>query len=689
MADPKEADCENGDASCDSCSALASEVAPVRTGEGAPATDVGVAMGWSTQLRWQLLGLSYSLLALGLGLQFLLHQEFLSILAYGGSVAVGGYSPARGAYKSIRRLRLSIATLVIVGAIGAILLGLWEEAASLVAIYSLGGILEARVVAQARKALRDVQALAPATAILVGGTSESQVPVGFVDVGNLIRIRPGAQVPLDGTVIEGHSAVNESSITGEPLPVDKGSGDRLFAGTLNQNGALLVRVSSRAENSTVAQVIRAVEEARKNKSSLETFADRFGATYTPAMFALALVVAVIPGVLGLGWTTWIYRALVVLVISCSCGLIMSVPVASLAAVTAGARRGLVIKGGAYLEAASRIDAVVLDKTGTLTAGRPRARSVRGARGHTPDETLALAAGVEAASEHPLALAVLEYAGRTGAKPPPATEFVATPGRGASAHVLDRRISVGSFRWARESGISLDGFDPDGGSSTGVARLAVWDVDGLIGVIDVGDSLRIEALEAVRSLRTAGVRRVVMMTGDGRSAAEATARELDDLEVRAELLPLEKAREVRKLQEAGYRVAFVGDGINDAPALAQADLGIAMGLHGTDIARATCDVVLMDDDLRRLPEILYVGRAATRIMRQNVAISIAEVAILVSLALTGVVGLIVGIALNEGSAIAVIANGLRLNKTISSRTSATSIDREKLFPGRLSRQEPRL
>jgi len=272
------------------------------------------------------------------------------------------------------------------------------------------------------------------------------------------------------------------------------------------------------------------------------------------------------------------------------------------------------------------------------------------------------------------------------KPAVATEFSASPGRGASAVVQGSRIWVGSLRWARESEIDLANLDPGGLASEGVARLAVWDAQTLIGVIEVGDTLRDEARQAVRSLMGVGIGRIVIMTGDARAAAESVAAQLGNVETRAELLPLEKAREVRELQRGGHRVAFVGDGINDAPALAQADLGIAMGLHGTDIARASCDVVLMDDDLRRLPEIFTIGRAATRIMRQNVAVSLVEVAILVALALTGVVGLVAGIALNEGSALAVMANGLRLNRTISHGLPIARTGVGRTIPGKLGLTE---
>lgn len=679
MTDLEGEGCPEGGPSCDSCSGLLPDDPPSAPGRTAEESESRRNAPWWAHPRWQVLSLSYSLLTLGLGLQYVLHQELLATLLFSGSILTGAYPSAAGAWKSLRRFRLSIATLVIAGALGAILLGLWEEAALLIAVYSLGGVLEARVVERARKALREVKALAPPIALLARDSGDVEVAVSLVNPGDLIRVRPGTLVPLDGVILEGHSVIDESPISGEPLPVDKGSGDPVFAGTMNQNGGLLVRVTSKAEDSTVAQVIRAVEDARRNKSSLETFADRFGATYTPAMFALAVVVAIVPGALGLGWAVWIYRALVVLVISCSCGLVMSVPVASLAAVTSGARRGLVIKGGAYLEAASRIDVVVLDKTGTLTLGRPEVQAVLGIGGHSPDEALALAASVESSSEHPLARAVFEFAGRGGLKPYGATGFEASPGRGASAVVRGRRVWVGSFRWARELGVPSEPMDKAGRPSASRAHLAVWDARGSIGVIDVGDSLRTEARDAVHSLRSAGIRRVVMMTGDGRPAAEAVARELGDVEVMAELLPLEKAEEVVRLQRMGHRVAFVGDGINDAPALARADLGIAMGLHGTDIARASCDVVLMDDDLRRLSQIFFVGRAATRIMRQNVLISVAEVAILVPLALTGVIGLVAGIALNEGSALAVMANGLRLDRTVTMGIPRGPLRREVSLP----------
>ena len=547
--------------------------------------------------------------------------------------------------------------LIIAGTGGALVLGLWEEGAALLAIYSLGGVLEAWVVERAQRALRSVAELSPETASRLQDGTETRVGVEQLEVGDLLRVLPGERIPLDSRVVEGRSAVDESSVSGEPIPVDKGPGDPVFAGTLNQNGGLIVEATARASDSTVAQVIRAVEEARRHKSSLEAFGERFGSIYTPTMFGVALVIALIPGALGLGWLTWFYRALVVLVISCSCGLIMSVPVATLAAVTSGARRGLVVKGGAFLEAAGAIDTVVLDKTGTLTLGRPVVRDVIGLGGHSAREVLQLAAAVERGSEHPLALAVTQRARDAGSMEPAGANFEATPGLGASAEVFGRRTWVGSPQWAREMNPSWskDVFEGPGGGTP----VAVWGGDGPIGVILISDAVRPEAAAAVRTLRQRGFSRILIFTGDGRAAAEAVAHEVGISEVIANLRPIDKSRELARLQSDGRRVAFVGDGINDAPALAQAHLGIAMGLRGTDLARATCDVILMDDDLRRLPEIFGLGRRATVVMQQNVAISITEVFALVGAALLGFVGLVPAIALNEGAALAVTANGLRL------------------------------
>jgi len=624
---------------------------------------------WWRQTRQVLLALSASLLMLGLVFEWtgladrLGGGELLARILFGASILVGIYAPARSAYASLKRKRITINTLLVVGSAGALWLGLWEEAASLVVIFSLGEVMEVYATDRARRNLKALMDLAPPSALVVRqGGMEETVPVEAVRTGDLIRIKPGTRIPLDGEVVEGGSAVDEAPITGESMPADKGRGDEVFAGTMNLNGVLTVRVTAASSETTLAQIIRTVEEARAHKSSYENFGERFGAVYTPAMFALAALVAAIPPLLfAQPFEPWFYRALVVLVISCTCGLVLSVPTAALAAISNGARRGLIVKGGAYLEAAARVDTVALDKTGTLSTGQPELTDVVPAEGVVSrEELLGLAAAVEAGSEHPIAAAVVRRAQKEGLAVPTSERFSALTGRGAVAEVEGERIFVGSPRLAAEEDIPTGELGAVADlESAGKTAIVVWKSRKILGVLGIQDPLREEAAEAVSLLKERGVKRVVMLTGDNRRTAEALARQAVIDEVHAELLPDDKIRVVRELQERGHRVAMVGDGINDGPALARADLGIAMGVRGTDVARETGDIVLMDDDLRRLAEALSLGRRATRTIRQNVFFSVSLVAVLVPTALLGLVGLVPAIAINEGSALVVIANGLRL------------------------------
>lgn len=646
---------------------------PLAAGEsGAPAEGEAARKpdepkSWWKQIRQVLLALSASLLVLGLLFEWtgfaerLDGGELLARALFGASILVGIYMPARSAWGSLKRKRITINTLLVVGSAGALWLGLWEEAASLVVIFSLGEVMEVFASDRARRNLKALMELAPPVALRVSGGAEEIVPVEAVCTGDLIRVKPGTRIPLDGEVVEGASAVDEASITGESMPVDKGTGDEVFAGTMNQNGVLTIRVTAASSETTLAQIIRTVEEARAHKSSYENFGERFGAVYTPAMFALAaLVAAVVPLLFAQPFEPWFYRALVVLVISCTCGLVLSVPTAALAAISNGARRGLIVKGGAYLEAADRVDTVALDKTGTLSIGQPRLTDVVSLGGTSREKLLRLAAAVEVNSEHPIAAAIVQRVQTEGVEIPPSMGFEALTGRGATAEAEGERVWAGSPRLAAEEGIPARELgavaELEAGGKTAIV---VWKSGEILGVLGIQDPLREEAAEAVALLESRGIKRVVMLTGDNRRSADALARQAGIDDVRAELLPDDKIRVVREMQQKGHRVAMVGDGINDGPALAQADLGIAMGVRGTDVARETGDVVLMDDDLRRLSKVLSLGRRATRIIRQNVFFSVSLVAVLVPTALLGWVGLVPAIAINEGSALVVIANGLRL------------------------------
>ncbi len=578
-------------------------------------------------------------------------------------LAIGLRAPALGLslVRSVQRRSMNFGLLVVVGTVGALLLGLLEEAAALVVIYSWAGVFEERAIRRTQHALEDLMQRVPDRAVRLDRISESTVPVSEIRIGQSVRIRAGVQVPLDGVVVSGTSSVDESAMTGESTPVDKGPGDTVLAGTVNLNGALDVRVTTELKDTTLAQVVRVILQTRRNRSSFERFSERFGGVYTQAMFAAAVLTALLPPLLlGWPWSIWAYRALVLLVISCSCGLLLSVPAATLSAITSGARRGLVVKGGAYLEAAGRIDTIAFDKTGTLTTGRLELRKVAPLPGHTEREILQVALSVEGGSQHPLARAIVRSAQGAGGLPTLSTGFMEVPGRGSTALIAEERFWVGNPNWATEEHVpGLPHAVVDALEGSGHTTVLVWNTKGVLGVLGLRDTPRPGVAESITRLRRMGVRRFLMLSGDSPRVADALGRELGITEVHSRLLPAQKIAILQRLQGEGHRVAMVGDGINDGPALAQADLGIAMGLRGTDLAKETADVVIVDDDLGKIADVLDLGRSATATLRQNIVISLLLVGSLVTAGLLGLVGLVSGILLNEAGAVAVVLNGLRM------------------------------
>jgi Cd2+/Zn2+-exporting ATPase len=617
---------------------------------------------WYRERRTLLLAASTLITALAFILGLLGVPEAAELSVYGLAIVVGGYYPARLGLAAIRTLTLNIYTLLIVAVAGAVALGLWEEAAVLVIVYSAGWLLEGYAVDKARAAVRALMELMPKEAVLRKGGVLVTLPAEEIRVDDVMVVRPGERIPLDGVVVSGASTVDQAPVTGESIPVAKNAGDEVFAGTINQRGSLDVRVTKLSQETTLAKTIRAVAEAQAKKSTYQRFGDTFGRYYTPAMFVLALVVMVVPSTLfGAEWSVWIERGLVVLVVSCSCGLALSVPTSVVAAISNAAGKGVLFKGGAFLEVAAGLQAIVFDKTGTLTIGRPQVTDVVPLNGAHPDQLLAIAASVESTSEHPLAEAVVRKAKEAGLDITHADEFQSLTGLGASAAVEGGRYRVGSKRLVEEQGIALDraaGIVSEL-ESEGKSVLMLTDERELLGVIAVADRLRPEAGDAVAALSKAGIGRQIMLTGDNEGTARAMALQAGMDEFRAELLPEGKIEAVRSLQRSHGSVAMVGDGINDAPAMAEADLGVAMGAAGTDIAIETGDLVLMADDLSRLPYALRLSRRAVNNMRQNVAASLLIVAFLVPAALTGLVGLVPGLLINEASALVVIANALRL------------------------------
>jgi len=581
-------------------------------------------------------------------------------VAFGAAVAIGGYYPARIGLAGLRSLRLNIYTLLIVAALGAIVLDLWHEAALLVVIFSLSSVLESYAVDKARGSLRVLMALVPREALVRRNGKEAVLLVEEVKVGDIIIVRPGEKVPLDGVVVAGSSSVDQAPVTGESIPVGKGKGDEVFAATINQRGSLEVRVTKLSQDTTLAKVIHSVEEAETKKSGYQRFAETFGRYYTTAMFGLAFFTAVVPLAFGQPFASWFYRGLVVLVVSCSCGLVLSVPVSVVAAITNAARKGILIKGGAYLEAAAGLKAVLFDKTGTLTIGRPQVTDVI-VLNSTNGELLSLAAAIESRSEHPLADAIVRKAREEGLPMPEVAEFESITGLGARARVNGNLYYIGSRRLFQNLSVPLAGAEEEISrlENEGKTVVVLGSEKEVLGTIAVADQLRSETVKAVKELKKAGIKKVVMLTGDNEGTARAIAEQAGVDEYHAQLLPDDKVELVNQLKLKYGKVAMVGDGVNDAPAMAMADVGIAMGAAGTDVAIETGDLALMSDDLSRIPYALQLSRRSVANIKQNIVAALVIVAFLVPAALSGFIDLVPGLLINEAGMLIVIANGLRL------------------------------
>lgn len=618
---------------------------------------------WWRDFRVKLIAASGVLLLMAFILERLGLAQNFTRLIYAASMTAGGYYPLKMALAGLRSRTINIYTLLVIAAIGALLLGYWDEAAVLVFVYTWGAVMETYATEKARGSLRLLMQLAPREALVKREGQELTVPVEEVALGETVIIRPGEKVPLDGVVTAGSSSLDQSPITGESIPMSRSTGEAVFAGSINQRGSLEIAVSKLSGDTTLARIIHSVERSEAKKSSYQQFAERFGRIYTPSMFVLAMLVAFVPWLLGQPVAPWFYRALVMLVVSCSCGLVLSVPISVLASVSAAARKGVLIKGGADLEAASRVEAVVFDKTGTLTLGLPEVTDIVALSGSRL-ELLGLAASVESRSEHPLGEAVLRRARQENANIKALSDFEALPGLGARGSINGEDFFVGNRSLCQRLSIPLGNAEQELNrlEEEGKTVLLVAERNRALGLIAVEDRVRPEAREAVTELRKAGIKHIVMLTGDNQRTARRIASEAGIDEYRWELLPEDKVAAVAELKSRYHRVAMVGDGVNDAPAMAAADVGIAMGAAGTDIALESADMALMSDDLSRIPYALKVSRKAIGAIRQNVAASLLIVAMVVSLALAGKINLVTGLFINEGSALIVMLNGLRLLKS---------------------------
>ena len=612
--------------------------------------------------RLQLLVWSGVAFALGLIASLLHAPPSLLWIPFTVSIALGGIFTVQRALTSIRSGHLDINVLMVIAVAGAMVLGEWTEAASVVFLFALAQLLEARAMDRARGAIRALMDLAPADAIVRRDGHQQRVPVDDVRVGDTILVGPGEKLPLDGRVLAGDSYVNQAPVTGESLPIEKTAGDEVFAGTINGRGALDVVVTRLRRDSTLARIIHLVERAQAQRAPSQAFVDRFARVYTPVVLTLAVVVALAPPLFLSGsWSTWFYRSLVLLVISCPCALVISTPVSIVSALAAAARKGVLIKGGAHLEKMASIRCIAFDKTGTLTHGRLRVVGVQPMAGVDPLEVVRLAASLEMRSEHPIGRAIVDYATDSGIRPISVDAFQALPGRGAEARVAGHAIVVGSHRLFEERRLcspqmeeSLDAFTERGCGSVMVAGAGTP-----IGVIGVADEPREAARDAVDLLRHQGVQQVILLTGDQESAAKTLAESLDLDGYRAALLPEDKVSAVQDLRRKYGALAMIGDGVNDAPALAAADVGIAMGAAGTDAALETADVALMADELLKIPYALRLSRATMRNIRANIAFSIVLKGAFLILAVTGTATLWMAVAADMGASLVVIANALRL------------------------------
>lgn len=601
----------------------------------------------------------------GFVLSFLGVPETVTVSLYLLSILTGGFYAARSGLYSLKSLSPDMNFLMTIAVIGAAATGDWFEGAAVVFLYSLGSTLQNFTMEKTRNSIRALMDLAPKEALVRREGKESTLPLSEIKVGDILIVKPGERIAMDGRVISGVSGVNQAPITGESMPVAKKPGDEVFAGTINEQGALDIEVTKLVQDTTLAKIIQLVEEAQAQKAPSQQFIDRFARYYTPAVILAAAAFAVLPPLFfAQPFEPWFKKALILLVISCPCALVISTPVTIVAAIGSGARRGVLIKGGAYLEAAGSLKVMAFDKTGTLTTGRPEVTDVIPAGDKRPEEVMELAAVIESRSQHPLAGAVLRYVRDKGIIIREGTDFESLTGKGARAVIAGKAYYIGSPGLFEKMGIGTGSLQPeiDRLQKTGKTVMLVGSAEELYGLAAVTDVVRESAVEAVKKLKEAGIKKVIMLTGDNRETAGAIAGEVGVDEFRAELLPEDKLTVIRELLARYGRVGMVGDGVNDAPALAAATVGIAMGGAGTDTALETADIALMADDLAKLPYAMKLSRRALRVIRQNITLALAVQGLFILLTAFGLVSLWMAVVFADtGLALVVILNGMRLLK----------------------------
>jgi Zn2+/Cd2+-exporting ATPase len=587
----------------------------------------------------------------------------ISRLLYGGAILAALWLVLPKAWFALQRFRPDMNLLMVLAVAGAIAIGEWFEAATVSFLFAVSLALEAWSVARARNAVGALLELsAPTVRLRNADGSESEIPAEQAIVGTVFIVKPGEKIPLDGVVTTGQSEINQAPITGESMPVAKDKGSDVYAGTINGGGLLEIRATKPASDTMLARIVKIVGEAQSKRAPSEQWVERFATIYTPVVFLLALCVAIVPPLLSLGtWSEWTYRALVLLVIGCPCALVISTPVSIVASLTAAARNGVLVKGGSFMELPAHLNALAVDKTGTLTRGSPEVVEVVPFNGHDVAEVIHRSAALEANSEHPLAKAILSHAKSLGVKVTPAIDFQIQQGKGATGVIDGRKFWLGSQRLLQERGQETPEIKPVLArmSQAGQSIVIIGNDQHVCGLIAIADAVRTEARAAVDSLHEAGIKHVVMLTGDNKATAAAIGSSTGVDEVRAELLPEDKVAAIESLLSQYKQVGMVGDGVNDAPALGRATIGIAMGSMGTDAAIETADIALMSDDLSKLSWLIHHSRKTLRIIRQNVVFSLVVKAIFVILTMLGQASLWAAISADMGASLLVVMNALRL------------------------------
>ncbi|PID06692.1 MULTISPECIES: heavy metal translocating P-type ATPase [unclassified Sporosarcina] len=589
-------------------------------------------------------------------------NNWLSIALFLSAILIGGFSLMKEGLTNLFKLEFDMSTLMTIAVIGAALIGDWAEGAVVVFLFSVSEALESYSIDKARNSITSLIEIAPTTAIVLRGTNEFEVDVEDLRINDVILIKPGQKIAMDGEVIQGDSSVNQAAITGESVPVHKVLGDEVFAGTLNEEGVMQVRVTKLAEDTTIAKIIHLVEEAQAEKAPTQQFVDRFARYYTPAILGISLLIMIIPPLLlGGVWGDWFYKGLVVLVVGCPCALVISTPIAIVTAIGNAARNGVLIKGGIHLEETGQIKVVAFDKTGTLTEGRPEVTDVVTVSTLTEDQVLQQAASIEKYSQHPLASSIMRAAEKLPLGLLAVEQFQSITGKGAKAMIGEHLVHVGSPNLFREMNTVEASIEQQilTLQKQGKTVMLVWSEAGLEGIIAVADQVRKSSLKVIEKLHEMG-KKTVMLTGDNQSTALAIGAQLGLSEVKAELLPDQKVEMIKSLSQYG-KVAMVGDGVNDAPALATANVGIAMGGAGTDTALETADIALMADDLEKLPYTIKLSSRTKQIILQNISIALGLKVIALLLIIPGWLTLWMAVMADMGATVIVVLNSLRLMK----------------------------